>query len=312
MAFKLGLVGLCTSHPGSWVPIIRQMSEERVVDVEVTAAWDSGETRPEGYAEEFCEEHGIPNPVGSLRDMLELVDGVIVHTTNWDRHVEQARPFVEAGKAVLIDKPIVGNMRDAGQLLDWAKMGKRITGGSSLRFAPEITEFLALPVEERGEVHTAFAGCGVDEFNYGIHAYALLSGLLGPGIRSVQYLGASRQKLLRLNWEDGRIGILCIGQAVWMPMYVTAVTPKTVAHVTAGGGQVYRALLEACLPYLMGQTDTPPCETAELLEPEIAALAARASWMNGGREVFLTDVRQDDPGYDGNRFAVEYRRARLG
>ena len=128
MAFRLGLVGLCTSHPGSWVPVIRQMSEEKVVDVEVTAAWDSGETRPEGYAEEFCEEHDIPNPVRVLQDMLELVDGVIVHTTNWDRHVEQARPFVEADKAVLVDKPIVGNMRDAAQLLDESEIRPRDHG----------------------------------------------------------------------------------------------------------------------------------------------------------------------------------------
>ena len=31
---------------------------------------------------------------------------------------------------------------------------------------------------------------------------------MGPGIRSVQYLGASRQKHLRVTWKDGRVGIL--------------------------------------------------------------------------------------------------------
>ena len=125
MTFRLGLVGLCTSHPGAWVPIIRALTEEGLVDVTVVAAWDSGETRPPGYAREFCEQFDIPTPLENLEDMLELVDGVIVHTTNWDRHIEQARPFIEAEKAVLIDKPLVGNLRDANQLLDWAQMGKR-------------------------------------------------------------------------------------------------------------------------------------------------------------------------------------------
>ena len=53
MAFRLGLVGLCTSHPESWVPIIRELTAEKLVDMEVVAAWDSGETRPAGFAEGF-------------------------------------------------------------------------------------------------------------------------------------------------------------------------------------------------------------------------------------------------------------------
>ena len=32
MAFRLGLVGLCTSHPESWVPIIRELAAEKLVD----------------------------------------------------------------------------------------------------------------------------------------------------------------------------------------------------------------------------------------------------------------------------------------
>jgi hypothetical protein len=34
--------------------------------------------------------------------------------------------------------------------------------------------------------------------------------------------------------------------------------------------------------------------------------------MNHGCEVFVDDLRLDDPGYDGTRFALGYRRARMG
>jgi predicted dehydrogenase len=44
------------------------------------------------------------------------VDAVILHGAEWDRHVERATPFIEAGKPVLIDKPIVGKLRDAHRL----------------------------------------------------------------------------------------------------------------------------------------------------------------------------------------------------
>ncbi|MBN1673353.1 MAG: Gfo/Idh/MocA family oxidoreductase [Kiritimatiellae bacterium] len=311
MSFKLGLVGLCTSHPGSWVPIIRDLAQEGLVDVEVVAAWDSGETRPAGFAAEFCAKFEIPRAVQQMEEMVPLVDGVIVHTTNWDRHVEQARPFVEADKAVLIDKPLVGNLRDANQLLHWAKQGKRITGGSSLRYAGEVRDFLAEPVEARGTLHTAHSSCGVDEFNYGIHAYSLLCGLMGPGARSVRYLGASGQKQIMVQWQDGRIGFLTVGKNAWLPSNFMAVTDKAARQVTVETKGVYRALLEAQLPYLTGKTDRPPTPLEDLLEAELTAIAARMSWLNHGAEVCLSDLRQDDPGYDGTQFATEYARARI-
>ena len=312
MSFRIGLVGLCTSHPQSWVPVIRDLTARKLVDTEVVAAWDSGETREAGFAKTFCKEHQIAQPVDRIEDMLELVDGVIVHTANWDRHLEQAAPFVNAGKSVLIDKPMVGNLRDANQLRDWAKQGARITGGSSLRFNYEVGQYLAKPVSERGTVHTAFAGCGTDEFNYGIHAYALLACLMGPGVRSFRYLGASAQKHVQVTWSDGRVGLLSVGQQAWIPFYITAVTDKGVSQITTDNTILYRSLLEATLPYLTGKEKNPPLPMDQLLEPELTAMAARMSWLSGGGEVFLTDLRQDDPGYDGAQFAIEYRRARMG
>ena len=309
MNARIGLVDLCTSHPGSWVPILRELG------CEIASCWDSGDTRPEGFAAEFAAEHGIPHVAVEPAEMIGRIDVAIIHSANWDKHVALALPFVEADVAVLIDKPMVGCLRDANQLLDWAQVGKRIAGGSSLRFAPEIQDLLAEPVGDRGTVHTAFVGCGVDEFNYGIHAYSLLSGLMGPGIRSVQYLGASTQKHLKATWDDGRVGLLCIGtpgrRGGWLPFYATAVTEKAVRQTTVATGGIYRALIEAAVPYLAGEADEPPMPMADLLEPELAALAARQSWLRGGAEIHLTDLPLDDPGYDGARFAADYARARL-
>jgi Oxidoreductase family, NAD-binding Rossmann fold len=312
MSFKLGLVGLCTSHPDSWVPVIREMTKEGLVDVDVVAAWDSGETRPEGFAAEFCQKYNIPTVVENLTDMVDMVDGVIIHTTNWDKHIEQAAPFVAADKAVLLDKPIVGNLKDANTVLDWMKQGKRVTGGSSLRFCQEVKEFLDIPLEERGKVYTAYAAIGVDDMNYGIHAYSIISGLMGPGIQSVRYLGSSNQKQLMLEWADGRVALMTVGKNEWLPFNITAVTDKNVYQLSVDNSKIYRSLLEAELPYLTGITDIPPLAIDEIMEPELAAIAARQSWLNDGQKVFLSDLRQDDPGYDGDQFALEYRRARLG
>ena len=310
MSFRIGLVGLCTSHPDAWIPIIREYVKDGLFDAEISAVWDSGETRPEGYAKEYSKKMKIPHAVENLNDMLPLVDGVIVHTTNWDRHMEQAEPFVKAGKAVFIDKPIAGNMLDANQYLDWLKQGYRVTGGSALRYFKPSADFLAIPEAERGTVYTAYSAVGVDDFNYGIHGYAILASILGSGIVSAQYIGSSNQKQILVEWTGGRVGILTVGKSAWLPSTLTVVTDKQVVQLKTEE-VVYRSMIRQVMPYLTGKTDTPPIPSAELIEPELAAMAARISWLNNGQKVFLTDLRQDDPGYDGTQFAMEYLRARL-
>ena len=210
--------------------------------------------------------------------MVKDVDCAMIHGCDWDTHVEKARPFVEAGKSVLIDKPIAGNLRDLRQFQAWAKQGARITGGSSLRFCDETRNWLARPIEERGTPQAVFCGCAVDEFNYGIHAYSTLSGIMGPGIRSVRHLGEGVQRHVQINWDNGRMGIVNIGKAAaWLASYATIVTENSVTQYVVDTSKVYRALLEVVLPYLAGETDTPPVALDDLIEPELAALAARLS-----------------------------------
>jgi hypothetical protein len=312
MSFRLGIVGLCTSHPSNWVPVIRDLAKEKKVDVDVVAAWDSGGTRTEGFATAFCKQFNIPQPVTDLEEMVDLVDGVIIHSANWDKHLDQASLFISADKSVFIDKPMAGNLRDINQFLDWAKIGKRVTGGSSLRYAAEIKQYLTRAETERGRILTAFAGCGHDEFNYGIHAYSLLSGLIGPGINAVTCLGREGQLVNKIDWSDGKIGILNIAPGE-QPFHVSAVSTIAAGHlqIRIDPYKLYRSLLESVLPYLSGRVENPPVPMNELVEPELAALAARASWQNGGTRVFLKDLAVSDRGYDGSQFEMEYRRARL-
>ena len=91
---------------------------------------------------------------------------------------------------------------------------------------------------------------------------------------------------------------------------MTVVTDRKVVQMNAEE-LVYNAMIREVMPYFTGKTDTPPVPLNELIEPELAAMAARVSWMNGGKEVYLTDLCLDDRGFDGNQFAAEYRRTRI-
>jgi hypothetical protein len=301
---RIGLVDVDTSHPQNWISIERELGHE------VVGICDAGDVHPPEYVRDFAAQQDVPKVYESLHEMVGDVDCAILHTCDWDKHIERARPFIEAGKSVLLDKPVVGNLADVQQLLDWEAAGRRVTGGSSLRFAVEVRSYLDESVDERGTVHTAFAGCGTDEYNYGIHAYSLISALMGPGIRSVRYLGASGLKHLQVSWADGRLGYLAIGDGAWLPFHITAITDKGVRQIICDTKMLYGSLLAAVLPYLAGEVEEPPLTMATLLEPEMAAMAARQSWLRGGAEVFLGDLSLEDEGYDGEVFTWGYRRAK--
>lgn len=302
---RIGVVDLDTSHPQNWIPI------ERALGHEVVGVWDGGSVHPPEYVEHFAAEYGIPSVFASLKEMAAEVDCAIIHSCDWDTHIDKARPFVEAGVSVLLDKPMAGNLADLNTLREWDRQGVRIAGGSSLRFSTEVTQYLARPVEERGTPQTVLCGCGVDEFNYGIHAYSLLSAIMGPGIESVRHLGESTQRRIEVTWSDGRVGLVVVGQAeTWLPFYATVTTERSVTQFQVDSTRLYRALLEATLPYLSGDKKAPPVPMADLVEPELCALAARQSWLKGDRDVRISELTVADEGYDGASFAEGYRKAR--
>lgn len=307
---RVGIVDLDTSHPQNWVPIIRRLGHE------VVGVWDGGEVHPQGYSQKFAAEHQISTVFDDLESMVPEVDCAIVHSCNWESHIAKARPFIEAGKAVLLDKPIAGNLADLQQIHRWSSSGARIAGGSSLAYADEVQSWLAQPVAERGEAHTVFCGCAVDEFNYGIHAFSMLSGVLGAGAASVRHLNHHVQDLIQVKWQDGRTGLLCVGTAAkWMPFYATLVTERDMHNIVIrDANRLYAALLEAVLPYLSGETNTPPLPLETWLQPELCALAARYSRLHEGQEVQLDALPEllnaVEDGYDGPLFAQGYRLAK--
>jgi len=175
-----------------------------------------------------------------------------------------------------------------------------------------LRDWFALPISERGMPHTALSGCAVDDFNYGIHAYSLLIEAMGSGIHSVRHLGEGVQRRIQIQWNDGRMGFLAIGQQQkWLPFHLSVITEQTVAHFKPDPLALYKAILEATLPYLARQSDLPPISPDSLIEPELAALAARQSWLNGDCTVLLAELNEAQP-YDGAAFAKTYREAKYG
>ncbi len=298
---KLGMVDLCTSHPASWLPIFKE-----VEDADVVAVHDSGGVRPDDYASEFAEEHGTETVTDSIEEMVPLVDAAIVHSANWDIHLPHALPFIEAGIPTLIDKPMVGNLRDLHELLRLqARHGTMIMGGSSVRYAAEVQELVAVR-DEMDHIGAAWCHGRGDFFNYGIHTIEMFQGFFGAGVRSVEHVGQNGpMDVFRADYEDGLPVFFGLG-AVSNRWFLSITASEGVFAREFTTGDNYRRLIEAWLEAL--RSGEAPISLEDNLEAVKIALAAKCS-RREGTICYLEDLDSDER-FDGRVFAEDYAKMR--
>ena len=180
---RIGAVNIDTSHPLGFGEVMEKDDRARYVGVY------NDSFRPDSEVEGFIRRFGLEKRCNTLEELAAMCDIGFIHGCDWDDHLRCAMPFIEQGKPVFIDKPLVGNLADCRRVEQLVKDGAVILGASSARYAYEVQQFLALPEEERGEVVNVFGTAGVDEFNYGVHIAEAIGGILGQGAQSVRYMG---------------------------------------------------------------------------------------------------------------------------
>ena len=295
---RIGFIDLDTSHPAAWLPIVRRSQKADVV-----AICDMGDVRGPGYAAQFAKTHGIPHACASPEEMAERVDAAVILGCNWDAHLERARPFVEAGKPVFIDKPVVGRMQDVELLDRWLKSGADIIGGSAVRYAPQVERLRAEVGPEN--IYSLFATCPGDIFHYGIHSYELVTAVMGGGIAAVTYVGGERPAVFRLRYGDGRQALIQLETPAGRAHMIVSHT-RGVDAVDLSRKDPYGPLIGHMLAHFRRERPFPT-PTRLLLECCRAAIAGRLS-RETGTEVPLSTL-PSDAGYDGNAFARAYRAA---
>lgn len=127
----------------------------------------------------------IPWTIDRPEDAIGSVDAVLIATDDGLDHVRRARPFVEAGLPVFVDKPLATSTEDLATFIGWERAGARILSSSGLRYDPELDACLAdLPA--LGGLRWA-SGVSIKTWErYGIHLLEPLHRLLGPGLESIR------------------------------------------------------------------------------------------------------------------------------
>ncbi len=298
---KIGVVNIDTSHPKAFSEIFRKNGRARYA-----AIYNDG-FRSDAEVDGFMAANGIEKRCETVEEVASQVHVGFIQGCNWDRHLDYAEPFLRMGKPVFIDKPIVGSMKDVARLRQMVASGAQVLGSSCMRYAPEITEFLARPEEERGKIVSLHSTCGVDEFNYAIHAVEAIGGLLGSGAVSCRFVGAAdvegiHGETYAVQYENGVLATYAITYGTWQRSVVSVMTTKKTEVLYPAG---YEAMLDRVISSVeQGKCLTAPAE--EIIESILIMLAGRLSREKGGAVVRLDEIPADYEGYDGTLFEKGY------
>jgi predicted dehydrogenase len=231
----------------------------------------------------------IPNVVENPTDVIGHVDAVIIATDIGGEHVERARPFIEAGLPVFIDKPLTDNAPDLKIFQDWVASGKRIMSSSSMRYAKEFMPYRH-STRELGDLRFVSITTPKSWEAYGIHALEGIYPILGPGFISARNTGTINRNIVHLKHTCGADVIVVASSDMYGAFGCLQLcgTAGKVQLSSSDSFFSFKAQLEAFIGYLLtGEYPFPFSETVELMQLVIAGIRSREQ---GGREVALSEI----------------------
>ena len=303
--YRIGTVNIDTSHAPSFAEILLQGDVARY-----TAIYNDG-FRTDEEVDAFLEKFHLEKRYTDLAEMAKHIDIAFIQSCNWDRHIELAKPFLDAGVPVFIDKPIVGNLRDCKTLESLAASGKVILGTSAMRYTYERDSFFAVPAEERGQILHVSTMVGVDEFNYAIHSVESILGFLqGDKAVSCRFIGTGLvgdvpTDSYFVRFVSGATACYHICLKGWQPSTALVMTNKTSFAYKLDVNKLYEAMLKHVCAWLEGKPNDLVSVPDMTMGVKIM-LAGKKSKETGGGEVAIADLREDDPGFDGYAFERFY------
>lgn len=266
---RVGMVDLSTSHPGIFAPLLAElgMPVHAVLDP-VRAA-----------------DFPAATAVGSLAELAAACDVVMLLGADWDERMAQVAALAAHEVPIFVDKPMAGT---AGELRALARLADgpcRIDGGSALRVAPEAVRLR----ESRPAV--VDVTCAGHPFYYGVHAVALATAVLGPGLVSARGLSGDPERAIEGVVEHVSGAEIRVAVAIAAVSGGFAATVDSGVRVEPAADLFYPALLRDTMTRLTTGVDLRP--GAELVECELALLAMAWSLTKDGAPVALDTVPDD-------------------
>ena len=307
---KIAMLGMVdgNGHPYSWSAMFNGYNKEAMEDcgfpviprylenepeenfgvgkAKITHIWTDN---PED-AKKVALASKIENIVERPEDVIGKVDAVIIATDKGDEHIWRAKPFIDAGLPVFIDKPLADNVEDLKTIIRWVKEGHMIMSSSSLRYTKEYEPYMKRTTE-LGKLRYINMTMAKSWERYGIHALEPVYCITGPGYESVQNTGGINNNIVHLTHSSGvDVNLAVIYDSVGSDLKLVG-TKQSVSVPSQDSYYSFKKQLDVFVEYLEnGVRPYPFEETIELMEIIIAGIRSRNE---GGRKVMLDEIRRE-------------------
>jgi len=305
--YNLGIIGLSpgNGHPYSWAAIFNGYNREKMAEcpfpvipeylatkrkedfgiegAKVTHIW----TQDKKISQDVAESSLIPNIAENITDIIGKVDAVILARDDGENHLEMAKPFIEAGLPIFIDKPLTIKIEDLRKFICYYKEGRQIMCCSSARYCKPVLE-----LKEKkyfGDIQTA--GCVSPKYwnTYGIHLIEAMYAVMGGGIKSVQNVGEKNKEIVHLKYNDGRHAVL--------QTFAGIKSGGSSFYGTQGGGVIpgedaFRQFKRTLVRFvdMLLKTGNPPFRWEETVEMAKIVIAGNLSLKENNRIVYLEKI----------------------
>ncbi len=305
MVDGIGIIGLSegNGHPFSYSSIINGYSPEGLADAgwpgiynyvrrrhasefglngwAVTHAW----TQDPDSTRRLCAACHIPNAVGDYREFLGNVKAVIIARDDFEIHMEMARPFLEAGIPVFIDKPLSLDVSELREFRRYLESGQ-LMSCSGMRYARELDEPRA-NLESYGDIKLIRGAIVLSWEKYGVHLLDAILGLTPAGPVSVQMLSTEHASAV-VRLEDGvLLQIDALGESASTFHVEIFGTKRTGAFDIADNFSMFRRMLwEFTTSIRSGKPAISPKRTLDIMRTLIAGRTSKKE----SREVYLDEI----------------------
>lgn len=212
--FKIAILGCENSHAAGFLKAIQ---DENIQDIQVMGVYSAFT----GEAEKLNKTYGV-SVMESYDALVGQLDGLIITARHGANHYKYAKPYLNDGIPMFIDKPITVSEEDAKEFLQELQEKKiLISGGSSVKHADYIQELKAVAASgEKGKVVGGFVRMPLDIhsehggfFFYAQHLVQSVCEIFGYNPKAVRACRSGDQITCVIRYDDFDVTGLFVNQS---------------------------------------------------------------------------------------------------
>ena len=207
--YKVAILGCENTHADAFMKAV--ITDHFADDIEFVGVYSDDEAA----MQKLNDKYGV-YMMKSYDEMVGKIDGLIVTARHGDNHYKYAKPYMESGIPMFIDKPITCSEEDALTLKsDLIRNNITVCGGSSVPLSENIKEIKAdIDSGEFGIIRGGYVVCPVSLVNsyggfffYSQHLAQVVCELFGYYPESVQVIKTETVLTCVIRYKDFDVAV---------------------------------------------------------------------------------------------------------